>query len=262
MEASLQHMTELIDTILGQGLHSLWLYGSVVLDDYRLGWSDIDFIAFSKYPVSMEQASRLLPLRQDLSARFPHNPYYRSFEGVIVSFQEYLTGQYTRLVYWGTSGQRITDRFRLDPFSRWELVRHGKQVYGAPVEGLFMEPTRAELIDAVRQHCEGIRRYAVETDERLYSCGWLLDIARCVYTLRYGGVISKTRAGAWALEEHLFAEEAALQKTLLIRKDPLAYRDRPDIRSWLRSLGPTVQRYADVLERELKKVGMDTDKLP
>lgn len=116
-----------------------------------------------------------------------------------------------------------------------------------------MEPTRAELIDAVRQHCEGIRRYAMETDERLYSCGWLLDIARCMYTLRYGSVISKTRAGAWALEEHLFAEEAALQKTLLIRKDPLAYRDRPDIRSWLRSLGPTVQRYADVLEKELQK---------
>ena len=253
MNDTIRSMTREIDDALDHGLHSLWLYGSLVLDDFRLGWSDIDCIAFTQEPITEEQATRLLNLRQDRSARCPDNPYYRCFEGVIVSLREYLAGQYTRLVYWGTSGQRITDRFRLDPFSRWELVRYGKQVYGAPAEGLFVEPTRAELIDAVRQHCEGIRRYAMETDERLYSCGWLLDIARCMYTLRYGGVISKTRAGAWALEEHLFAEEAALQKTLLIRKDPLAYRDRPDIRSWLRSLGPTVQRYADVLEKELQK---------
>ena len=62
-------------------------------DDFRPGWSDIDFIAFSKQPVSEEQAVRLLPLRQDLSGRCPENPYYRCFEGIIVSLEEYLAGQ-------------------------------------------------------------------------------------------------------------------------------------------------------------------------
>ena len=82
-------------------------------------------------------------------------------------------------------------------------------------------------------------------------CGWLLDIARCVNTLRYGDVIAKTRAGIWALEEHLFPEEEALKKAVEIRQDPLAYRDRDDVKQWLKELGPTVQRYADVLEQEL-----------
>ncbi|MBR0206366.1 MAG: nucleotidyltransferase domain-containing protein [Clostridia bacterium] len=253
MNESIRRMTQEIDDALDHGLHSLWLYGSVAQDDFRPGWSDIDFIAFSKQPVSEEQAVRLLPLRQDLSGRCPENPYYRCFEGIIVSLEEYLAGQYTRLVYWGTSGQRITDRFRPDPFSRWELVNCGRLIHGEPADGLFTEPTRAELIEAVRRHCEGIRRCAVRTDEQLYSCGWLLDMARCMYTLRCGGVIAKTRAGEWALNEHLFPEEAALQKTLLIRQNPPAYKDRPEIRSWLRSLGPTVQRYADVLEQEIKK---------
>ena len=251
MNESIRRMTQEIDNVLDHGLHSLWLYGSLVLDDFRLGWSDIDCVAFTHRPIAEDQAEKLLTLRQELSGRCPDNPYYRCFEGAIVSLEEYLSGQYTRLVYWGTSGQRITYRFGLDPFSRWELVNGGRLIYGERVDGLFKEPTREELIEAVRHHYEGIRRYALETDGRLYSCGWLLDIARCVYTLRCGGVISKTRAGEWALEAHLFPEEEALWNTLTIRRDPQAYRDRPEVRAWLRTLGPTVQRYADVLEKEL-----------
>ena len=250
MEDAIHRMTREIDDALDHGLWSLWLYGSVVLDDFHLGWSDIDFIAFADGPITETQADRLLILRQDLSARCPGNPYFRCFEGVIVNRQEYDAGRHARLVYWGTSGQRITDRFILDPFARMELVRYGRLIYGAE-ENPFTEPGRAELTEAVRRHYEAIRQCAVQTDERLYSCGWLLDMARCVYTLRRGDVIAKTRAGEWALAERLFPEEEALQKTLMIRRDPLLYRDRPEIKAWLRTLGPTIQRYADVLEREL-----------
>lgn len=253
MEDAIERMTAAIDAALGHGLHGLWLYGSVVLDDFRLGWSDIDFIAFSREPITEAQAQKLLTLRQDLSARHPENPYYRCFEGVIVSLSEYRTGQYTRLVYWGTSGQRVMNHHALDPFARFELAKYGRLVYGEGMEDLFSMPPRAELAEGVRHHYEGIRQCAVRTDESLYSCGWLLDMARCLYTLRFTDVIGKARAGEWALRERLFPEEEALQRALLIRRDPLAYRDRPEVKAWLRSLGPTVQRYADVLERELKK---------
>lgn len=253
MKDAIRRMIEEIDAALDHGLHSLWLYGSAVLDDFRLGWSDIDFIAFADDPIPEDQAQRLLTLRQDLSARCPEDPYYRCFEGVTCCLSEYRAGSYTRLVYWGTSGQRVTARWGLDVFSRLELAKYGRLVYGERDEDLFSMPTRAELAEGVRRHYEGIRRYAVQTDESLYSCGWLLDMARCLYTLRQGDVIGKTQAGEWALREHLFPEEAALQRTLLIRRDPLTYRDRPEVKAWLHSLGPTVQRYADVLEKELKK---------
>ena len=108
-----------------------------------------------------------------------------------------------------------------------------------------------ELIAAVRSHYDGIRRCAVQTDDSIYSCGWLPDIARCIYTLRTGDVIGKTQAGEWALAEHLFSDEEPLKRTLVIRKDPLLFRDDPKTKDWLKTLGPTVQRYADVLEREL-----------
>ena len=112
-------------------------------------------------------------------------------------------------------------------------------------------PSAAELRSAVKQHYESIRQYAVQTDEKLYSCGWLLDIARCIYTLRYNSVIAKTKAGSWALKEHLFADEEPLKRTLEIRQNPAAYKDRENIKQWLKNLGPVVQQYADVLEREL-----------
>lgn len=246
-------MIRSIADILEDGLEGFWLYGSAVLDDFRLGWSDIDFVAFSKDPISEDQAQRLLHLRQTLCALFPDDPYYSCFEGVIACLSEYRSGQYTRLVYWGTTGQRIIDRYDPDAFSRYSLAKYGKLVFGDPDTMIFSLPRKEELIGAVKDHYDKIRRFAVTTNENLYSCGWILDIARCIYTLRYGGVIGKTQAGFWALEHHLFPDEDALIRTLEIRRNPLRYKDLPEVRQWLASLGPIVQRYADILSDEIKE---------
>ena len=64
-------------------VYGIWLYGSAVLDDFRPGWSDIDFVALTGGPVSESQAGRMLSLRQEMLSREPGNPYYRSFEGII-----------------------------------------------------------------------------------------------------------------------------------------------------------------------------------
>lgn len=234
-------------------LDSFWLYGSAVMDDFRLGWSDIDFIALANGEITEEAAQRLLMLRQELKEKEPKNPYYRLFEGVIVNIEEYKSGEYKRLVYWGTSGQRITDKCEIDPFARYELAKYGKCVFGNADRSLFTLPEYAELVSAVRRHYEGIREYARVTDERLYSCGWLLDISRCIYTLRTGEVIAKTHAGEWALESGIFADGTPLEKTLEIRKNPLSYKDDERVKAWLASLGGTVQSFADALERELEK---------
>ena len=246
-------MSEAISSILNGEIYGMWLYGSVVMDDFRPGWSDIDFIFLAEKEITAEQAEKLVMLRQKLLEKEPENRYYRAFEGIIAGVDEYRNNSFKRLVYWGTSGQRVADRHEQDAFSRFELARYGRQVCGSGTAGLFTEPGRDEMISAVRAHYDSIRKYAVQTDERLYSCGWLLDIARCIYTLRYNDVIAKTDSGVWALEQKLFRDDAPLRKTVMIRKDPMSYRDREDVRRWLRSLGPVVQQYADVLESDLKR---------
>ena len=249
---TIDRMASEIAGILDQRLHSFWLYGSVVLNDFQLGWSDIDFLAFADDPITESQAEQLLMLRQCLSAQFPDNPCYRCFEGNIVCLGEYSDRNFTRLVYWGTTGQRVTDRYHEDPFALYELAKYGQSVFGSTDRSIFAAPDRDRMIAAIQSHYETVRTCAVQTDERLYSCGWLLDMARCVYTLRYHDVISKTRAGQWALDNHIFPDETALEKTLMIRQHPLEHKDKPETGLWLKGLGPTVQRYADVLEKEIK----------
>ena len=234
-------------------IFGIWLYGSVVLDDFQLGWSDIDFIALTNGKISERQSETLLTLRQDMLKKEPGNLYYRSFEGIITNLEEFRNQSFSRLVYWGTSGQRVIDCYVPDPFSAFELARYGRSVYGGR-SWVLPAPGEEELIRAVREHYECIRKYAVQTDESLYSCGWLLDIARCIYTLRYHDVIAKTRAGTWALEEHIFSDEEPLRKAIEIRKQPLAFKGKAGTKKWLRELGPVIQHYADVLECELLSV--------
>ena len=234
-------------------VYGAWLYGSAAMEDFRLGWSDIDFVALINGPISENQAQSVLMLRQDMLKAEPQNLYFRSFEGVIASLDEYRSRSFQRLVYWGTSGQRITDRYTPDAFSLFELANYGIPLCSSKA-WILPAPGRDTLVSAVRSHYETIRKCAVQTDESLYSCGWLLDIARCIYTLRHNDVISKTRAGLWALEEHLFSDEVPLRKTVEIRQHPLSFKGKQDIKLWLKGLGPVVQQYADVLEHELKSV--------
>ena len=257
MQQSIEKMIREITGILQGRVHSAWLYGSVVMDDFRLGWSDIDFFVLADAPLTAQEADKLLFLRQSLSEQERDNPYYRCFEGVIVGREAYQKKEKTRLVYWGTTGQRVADHYELDAFSALSLARYGRHIGGREQESVFSEPSREALTGAVRAHYDCIRKYAVQTDERLYACGWLLDIARCVYTLRTFDLIPKSRAGEWALENHIFPHEEALQKTLMIRKDPLRWKQDEGVKAWLSALGPTVQKYADVLEKELSGLGND-----
>lgn len=252
MFASIEKMTNEIVRIMDGNIRGVWLYGSVVMDDHRPGWSDIDFIALTDGQITEAQAKKLLNLRQVMLEKEPSNPYYRSFEGIIANAEEYKCRSFTRLVYWGTSGQRVTDRYAPDIFAEFELANKGRQVYGS-APWILPAPSREALVCAVRAHYDSMRRFAVQTDESIYSCGWLLDIARCIYTLRYNDVVSKTRAGEWALDQHIFTDEEPLKKTLEIRREPLSYKDDGAVKRWFGSLGPVVQKYADSLGLELSK---------
>ena len=56
-------MTNEIAAIMDGKIYGVWLYGSVVLDDFRLGWSDIDFIALTDEKITEQQSGKLLTLR-------------------------------------------------------------------------------------------------------------------------------------------------------------------------------------------------------
>ena len=251
LQKSVQAVTDMIAAILAENAPTVYLYGSVALDDFHYGWSDIDILVLTEKQISPEQAERLVHLRQELTGREPENPYYRLFEGGMLRLSAFLTDTSDTVVYWGTSGERITDSYVFDSFCKLELLQDGVLLYGKDVRGQMRRPTYEDLKTDVRRHYETIREHGGKTGGSLYSFGWLLDISRCIYTLRMGKIVAKTKAGEWALENGLCPDASALQTALRVRKEPKLFDKDETLRQYAENLGDAIQAYADILEKEL-----------
>ncbi len=254
LQFSIDTMVASIATILNDCTPTVYLYGSVATGDFRLGWSDIDILVLTQKMMSENAVEKLLYLRQSLLEREPDNLYYRSFEGAVMTLSAFENGTRDRIVYWGTSGERITDKYSFNSFSMTELLSHGELLYGDDVRSRFKRPSYDELCKDVENHYNTICKYAVQTGRSLYSFGWLFDIARGIYTLRSGDVIAKTEAARWVLENGLCPVPETLRTALSVRTDPLRYKNDPATLDLSETLGDEIQCFADVLEQELNQL--------
>jgi len=259
LNKAIRKMIQSIIDILNDNVLSIYIYGSCVLGDFKLGWSDIDVLVLTKNDLSQDDANKLLSLRQDLLLDEPDNRYFRSFEGAILSKDGFLKGREGNVVYWGTKGEKIKNSYSLDSFSMKELKESGRLIYGEEVRHEFAIPTYQDLKDDIIHHYNTIREHAQTTGRNLYSFGWFLDISRCIYTLTTGKIISKTDAGQWALKNDICPNKNIMQTILKIRNNPLKYKKRQQIMDWAETLGCHVQEYADVLENYINAVETKKD---
>lgn len=251
LQGAIETMKRRIADILEPCAPSIYIYGSVALDDFRLGWSDIDLLVLTGKRIEERQAQQLVGLRQIMLEEEPDNVYYRSFEGGMLTLDAFVSGEKDTVVYWGTSGERMADQYKFDAFCMSELMDSGIRIYGSDIRGRLSRPAFHELRADVQRHYEIIRRYVKKTDRSFYAFGWLLDISRCLYTLRTGKIIAKTAAGEWALREGLCPCANALAKAVEIRKEPIQSRCCEAVLDEAEALGPCIQSYADSLERML-----------
>lgn len=240
LNEAIQIMTNEIVTVLADNKPTIYLFGSVALDDFQLGWSDIDILVLTERKIAEQQAETLVGLRQTLLECYLGNPYFRLFEGGMLSADAYLQNKNERTVYWGTSGQRITDGYKMDSFGMAELLDRGILLYGDDIRSEMTYPTYSQMRDDITRHVQAARTYGVVV-------GWLLDIARGLYTLRTGKIIAKTAAGEWALEEGLCPDADVLRKAMQIRKEPLQYSKEDKSVD-----NAVIQQLADVLEKEFE----------
>ena len=250
-QLAINRMVREISRILTDCEPTIYMYGSSALDDFRLGWSDIDILVLTEKQISEPQANLLVTLRQAMLSQEPDNLYYRSFEGGMLTKSAFFANTPDRVVYWGTSGERITDSYAFDSFGMAELIESSVLLYGKNIRKELKYPSFHELYADVNRHYETIRKYAQSTGRNFYSFGWLLDIARCIYTLRTGKIIAKTKAAEWALQNNLCPDLHALATAVNVRRNPLKYRDDKETFDYAETLGEAVQRFADVLEKEL-----------
>ena len=90
-QIAVNRMVRAITDILSDCAPSIYIYGSVAMDDFRLGWSDIDLLILTEKEITESKAERLVHLRQDLLKTEPDNLYYRSFEGGMLTKKAFLS---------------------------------------------------------------------------------------------------------------------------------------------------------------------------
>ena len=132
LQKQIQTMSRSIRDVLADTPVSIYLYGSITLDDFQYGWSDTDLLCLTGRSITQEQAQRLVGLRQELVEQYG-DPVYRLFEGGILSLQSFLNETRDTVVYWGTSGQQITDTYHLDSSGRYELKTNGVLLAGEDI---------------------------------------------------------------------------------------------------------------------------------
>nr|MBR4280296.1 nucleotidyltransferase domain-containing protein [Clostridia bacterium] len=247
LRLALNTMTVSIARILADAQPSIYLYGSVTAEDYRPGWSDIDLLVLTRDVITDKQAADLLCLRQTLAGRDPLTPHYRLFEGGMLDLGSFLTGDKTRVVYWGTTGERITATHVFSAFDRISLLQTGQLLWGRDVRRHIETPGYEEVLSAVRAHLQSIREHG-RGKRSIYAYGWLLDIARCLYVVANGRPVTKTAAAQWALDERLCPCPAELSMALTVRRQPELIRDE-SILAYAEGLTEAIQSFANLLEQ-------------
>ena len=247
LRLAINTMAVSIFNILESVQPSIYLYGSVTAEDFRPGWSDIDLLVLTQEPITATQADLLLTLRQQLAQRDPDTPYYRAFEGGMLDLGSFLTNESTRVVYWGTTGERIKERHDFSAFDRASLLQNGQLLLGKDVRRHFEMPEYPEIATAVISHAVSIRQHG-KGARSLYAYGWLLDIARCMYTLVNGRLTTKTTAAQWALDEHLCPCPAELSMALTVRRQPELIKDE-QVLAYAEGLTEAIQSFLNLLEK-------------
>ncbi len=178
---------EVVHTYLGQvdavapGLvEGFYLVGSLALDDYRPGTSDVDFVAVTGRP--------LAPSEIDAVGRRPP-----SLDGVYATWEEL-----------------ATDAGR-DPVAWHTLKRYGIRVRGPEPAELTIATDRSTLDSWCRANLDGYWRRWRRAAGRPLSRKWLaclgtggpawavLGVSRLHYTIATGDITSKSGGGRYAL---------------------------------------------------------------
>ncbi len=247
LRLAINTMAVSIYRILADNAPSIYLYGSVPAEDYRPGWSDIDLLVLTADPITEAQADALLHLRQILCTLDPDTPHYRLFEGGMLDLGSFLEDEETRVVYWGTTGERIKATHAFSALDRASLLQNGQLLLGRDVRRHIDMPDFQEILAATGEHLTSIETHGAG-GRSIYAYGWLLDAARCMYTLVNGRLTTKTEAAQWALDERLCPCPAELSMALTIRRQPDLIRDE-SVLDYAEGLTDAIQTYAALVRK-------------
>jgi predicted nucleotidyltransferase len=225
------HINELLadllaqmQTILGDKLVGLYLYGSLVASDFDDDISDIDLLAAITSDLDEREFTALQQMHNDFVDVRPH--WNDRIEIAYLSLHALKTFKTERSKLGIISpGEpfHIIDA-GADWLMNWYMMCDiGVTLFGPPPRTIIAHVSKGEFIEAVIDHMRLWRESVIHTlDSRPFQAYAILNMCRALYTIRHGEQVSKIRAAAWA-EQELPEWSATIQNALAWRR---TYREQ------------------------------------
>lgn len=210
-----------MQSILGDKLVGLYLYGSLVWGDFDYDTSDIDMLAATASDVDDHELEQLRQMHTEFVQQHPQ-------------WNDRIEVQYFSLAGLKTFKTQASNMVNISPsepihriqagsewLTNWYFVLdYGITLYGPPPASFILPISKAEFIQAVYNHAMQWREYVKNTlDSPQYQAYAILTLCRALYTTRNGEQVSKKRAAEWAAEQ--LPEQATLiQRALVGREAP------------------------------------------
>ncbi len=203
-------------------LEGLYLHGSIVIDAYQEGESDVDFVAVTSRELTKEDVSTLKNIHLNL-AETCKNP---QLDGIYVQASHLTAEGY--FYNEGTFGKAVHDI----PVTWWLLKNKGITIMGPEASGLPSNVTTEDLTAYVRKNMNDYWATRLSTMEQKQDqlihypvkrieaeMEWtVLGLLRQFYTLKEENIISKLAAGAYGLRELEPKWHGLIQEAINIRQ--------------------------------------------
>ena len=211
VEKILKEYQKLVNDRLPSTLEGLYLHGSIALDAFEEGKSDIDFIAITNQRLTEDVAGILSEIHRTIAQKYK-TP---EMDGVYLTWQDIGKTEHDEQNYYYYNGEHLSygSYFNFNPVTWTLFASKGISILGPDVSnfefGTSLQQLKSfVLINMNTYWASRIQRLEASLDQGLRLSSeeiqeeieWMvLGLLRQYYTLMEGEIISKTAAGVYGL---------------------------------------------------------------
>jgi predicted nucleotidyltransferase len=194
--------------LLGENLVAVYVFGSLVMEDFAEASSDVDFLVVTVHTPTQEGVEQLARLHTRLGDISPWGARLEGAYAVESALRPWgIDGTIVAIEPGGPLCERPND-YSAD--NMLALRGHSMTLYGPPATRVVPPVDRATLEEALRAYLDDlIERASSPAPGLREAASWLLNIARCLFGLQTGRPCTKTEAAQW-----LAARDPVLQPAL------------------------------------------------
>ncbi len=235
----LERLVAGVSQVLHDNLVGIYLYGSLVTEDFDAQVSDLDLVVVLDRSLDDALFRALHEMHQQVFISYPEWDDRLELAYISLDALETFRERHSRIAIISPGEPFHQVDAGHDWLISWYMLREtGVALYGPDIVSLIDPIEPAHYIEAVRTHIEAYRDSAMSADSISSLSYIVLTTARGLYTVLHSQPTSKAKSAAWAAQS--FPQWATLiDQALRWRVDPGTDALMPD------DIGPRVQAFVD-----------------